>query len=268
MRRAAVLGSPISHSLSPIIHNVAYESLGISARYSSEEVGSHQLDRYLADQLADSSWMGFSLTMPLKETLCGLVDQLNIKIDSVAERIRSANTLYKRDELWHACSTDVTGFSYLLRNRELSTISILGSGGTARAAVESLSKDGMITIYRRNAKRDEFFHAAFPDRKIVFQDWSQVHESWSSNLVINTVPIAAINDLISNFRAPQLLLDALYSPWKPPLTKLQLSFGGEVLTGLDLLCAQALDQIAVMTAQEFDHDEMFALMRKKVEVGL
>ena len=268
MKRAAVLGSPIKHSLSPVIHNAAYEMLGMEARYSAEEVGSGDLDGFLTAQLIDPSWMGFSLTMPLKEVICSLVDRFNIEIDPVAARIHSANTLYKSDNSWSACSTDVTGFSYLLRNRELSTISILGSGGTARAAVESIPSGSLLTIYRRSANRDALFHSAFPERGIVFKDWSYVHESWSSDLVINAVPISAISELIPKFRAPQLLLDALYSPWVPPLTAFQMSAGGEVISGLDLLCAQALDQIVLMTGEDFDKDEMFSFMRKRVEASI
>ena len=113
MKRAAVLGSPIKHSLSPVIHNAAYEMLGIEARYSAEEVGSDVLDGFLSSQLNDPSWIGFSLTMPLKEVICSLVEKFNIEIDPVAARIHSANTLYKSNNLWRACSTDVTGFSYL-----------------------------------------------------------------------------------------------------------------------------------------------------------
>ena len=268
MRRAAVLGSPIKHSLSPVIHNAAYEMLGIEARYSAEEVGSDELDVFLTAQLIDPSWIGFSLTMPLKEVICSLVQKFNIEIDPVAARIQSVNTLYKSKNSWSAFSTDVTGFSYLLGNRELPTISILGSGGTARAAVESLPNSSLITIYRRSADRDALFHSAFPTRRIVFKDWSYVDESWSSDLVINAVPIAAINELVPKFKAPRLLLDALYSPWMPPLTALQMSAGSEVISGLDLLCAQALEQIVLMTGEDFDKDEMFSFIRKRVEVSI
>jgi len=78
MKNAAVLGSPIMHSLSPTLHNAAYEKLGIDATYSAIEVGSSQLESFLKNQLTDSSWMGFSLTMPLKEELCALADNLGI----------------------------------------------------------------------------------------------------------------------------------------------------------------------------------------------
>ncbi len=268
MKRAAVLGYPIQHSLSPAIHNAAYKRLGLQARYSAEEVGSDALDGYLAHQLKESEWIGFSLTMPLKETLCGLIEKFNIQIDPTAERINSANTLYMKNTSWQACSTDVTGFAYLLRNREISTVSILGSGGTARAAIEALPNDGSVNIYRRNPNRDAFIDSAFSEKKIVFKDWSQVHESWSSDLVINTVPISGMSELTSHFESPRLLLDALYSPWPPPLTTLQLSSQGEVITGLDLLCAQALDQIALMTGETFEKDEMFSYLREEVEAIL
>jgi shikimate 5-dehydrogenase len=75
-----------------------------------------------------------------------------------------------------------------------------------------------------------------------------------------------MSELTSHFESPLLLVDALYSPWQPPLTVHQLSAQGEVITGLDLLCAQALDQIAFMTGESFDKDEMFSFLREVVEV--
>lgn len=268
MKRAAVLGNPIQHSLSPAIHNAAYKRLGIEAQYSAEQVGSDVLDDYLAHQLKESEWIGFSLTMPLKEVLCSLVEKFNIHIDPTAERINSANTLYLKNASWQACSTDVSGFGFLLRNREVSTVSILGSGGTARAAIEALPNDASVNIYRRSTNRDAFIHSAFSDKRIVLKDWSQVHEAWRSDLVINTVPISGMSELTSHFESPLLLVDALYSPWQPPLTVHQLSAQGEVITGLDLLCAQALDQIALMTGESFEKDEMFSFLREVVEVTL
>lgn len=268
MKRAAVLGYPIQHSLSPAIHRAAYKRLGLDATYSAEQVGSDELDGYLAHELKESEWIGFSLTMPLKEVLCGLVEKFNIQIDPTAERINSANTLYLKNATWQACSTDVSGFAYLLRNREISTVSILGSGGTARAAIEALPIHAAINIYRRNSNRDAFIRSAFSNKRILFKDWSRVHESWSSNLVINTVPISGMNELTSRFESPRILVDALYSPWPPPLTVRQLSVQGEVITGLDLLCAQALDQITLMTGQEFEKDEMFYYLRKEAEAAL
>lgn len=265
MKNAAVLGSPIKHSLSPTIHDAAYKKLGIDATYSAIEVGAGELGDFLRNQLIESSWMGFSLTMPLKEELCTLADNLGIALDPVARRIYSANTIYRQGNSWRACSTDVEGFTFLLRGRHFSSVSILGAGGTARAAIESLKPDQTIRIFRRNNRRDGEIAAAFPERKLTFEDWSSVEGAWSSELVINTVPMGGMNELLESFSPCSFLIDALYNPWVPPLAKAQESAGHSVLTGLDLLCAQALGQISSMTGQSFSYEEMFRYLRQKVQ---
>ena len=266
MKNAAVLGSPIMHSLSPTLHNAAYEKLGIDATYSAIEVGASQLESFLKNQLTDSSWMGFSLTMPLKEELCALADSLGIALDSVARRIYSANTIYREGQSWRACSTDVDGFAFLLQGRQVSSISILGAGGTARAAIESLQPHHSIKIFRRNNSRDVAIAAAFPERKLSFSDWSTVEEAWSSDLVINTVPSAGMNEVLESFTPCSLLIDALYFPWMPPLAKAQESAGRSVITGLDLLCAQALRQISLMCGASFSYEEMFQFLRQRIQL--
>ncbi len=99
---AAVLGSPIGHSLSPLLHNVAYKHLGVQGQYEAIEVKSGQLSEFLSTTQKDV----FSLTMPLKEEL---VD-LGFPTSELTKRIRSANTLIKVGDTWKVNSTDVVGF--------------------------------------------------------------------------------------------------------------------------------------------------------------
>ncbi|MEY3365230.1 MAG: hypothetical protein RL332_1030, partial [Actinomycetota bacterium] len=99
MIKAAVLGSPISHSLSPRLHTAAYKFLNISGTYSSFEVSTGSLREFLADKT--DSWSGFSLTMPLKEEALSCVDF----IDPLVRRIKSGNTLVNEDGIWKLYST-------------------------------------------------------------------------------------------------------------------------------------------------------------------
>ena len=107
MIKAAVLGSPISHSLSPLLHSTAYAQLGLSAKYEAIEVKADNLARFMDER--DETWTGFSLTMPLKEEAITYADN----IDNLAKRINSANTLYRKAGEWHATSTDVIGLLML-----------------------------------------------------------------------------------------------------------------------------------------------------------
>ena len=113
MIRAAVLGSPISHSLSPKIHRHAYELLGLDSTYSAIEVDERSFPdfyREATSQSDASEWSGFSLTMPLKE----IVLQFCKSVDPVVEIINSGNTLYRVDNSWRVTSTDYLAFKKLL----------------------------------------------------------------------------------------------------------------------------------------------------------
>lgn len=263
MNFAAVLGSPISHSLSPAIHNAAYKELGIDATYGAFDVEKGELAAFLRARLDDPSWIGFSLTMPLKEEICGQAASLGISLDALSARISSANTIFRKERRWFATSTDVSGFSYLLKNRGFHSVSILGAGGTARAAIESLPADcGVISVFRRNNSRDQQLRLAFPNRQLEIHPWAKSDLAWSSSIVINTVPTRGVEELLPTFRTPSLLLDSLYSPWLPPLSALQSAANGELITGLDLLCAQALRQVSLMTNSNFDEDRLFNVLKE------
>ncbi|MFM7355985.1 MAG: shikimate dehydrogenase family protein, partial [Actinomycetota bacterium] len=115
MKRAAVLGSPISHSLSPLIHNHAYSLLEYPAIYEAIEVKSGELSKFLTRELANSEVLGFSLTMPLKEELAQLSTP-DLQVEARAKAIDSANTIYKDGQSWKVSSTDVDGFEFLLKD--------------------------------------------------------------------------------------------------------------------------------------------------------
>ena len=104
--QAAVLGSPIAHSLSPAIHNFAYRLLGFDGKYGAIEIDQTALLAWLCKELTpQSSWIGFSLTMPLKEVLCSRPFSEFITVDSRSFRIQSANTIFREPSGWSATST-------------------------------------------------------------------------------------------------------------------------------------------------------------------
>ena len=116
-KRAAVLGSPISHSLSPALHNAAYLALNIEGKYDAVEVKSGELSGFMNEvRKTDANWIGFSLTMPLKEEVLKVAD----KVDPLAKQINSANTLIPTLDGWFATSTDVAGFIWALAQHEVS----------------------------------------------------------------------------------------------------------------------------------------------------
>ena len=262
--KAAVLGSPIKHSLSPLIHNHAYKVLGFDGDYAAIEVKQDELRRFLSpERLSDPDWCGFSLTMPLKEEICSKEYRDLIEVETRAERIRSANTVFRNGMNWKATSTDVTGIEFLLNDRKFHKVAILGAGGTARAALDSRHlKNTEIVIYRRSASRDSLIIEAFPEHRIQFLAWDEIDEVDGVDLLINTVPDDGVSSIYFDSQAVPLLLDAIYSPWLPTFSRRQLEGGGQLLSGIDLLCAQAIFQIEAMTQKSFDRQSLFGELKK------
>jgi shikimate dehydrogenase len=136
--RGAVLGSPISHSLSPALHRAAFERIGVEGSYEAIDVPSGTLHQFFLAHESDFDY--FSLTMPLKEE----AHLLNVTCNELSLRIGSINTLYKKEGRWFGTSTDGSGFLAALDAQGHSRFShalILGAGGTARAVADVLNNE-------------------------------------------------------------------------------------------------------------------------------
>lgn len=153
--RAAVLGSPIAHSLSPVLHNAAYRALGLDdweyGRFELDEAG---LPDFLAG-LAPGTWAGFSLTMPLKRAVIPLLDE----VSETALAVDAVNTLvFEADGRRTGDNTDVLGLVAALRERGIERVpsaAVLGAGATASSALAALARLGaeQITVYLRSPER-------------------------------------------------------------------------------------------------------------------
>jgi len=260
--RAAVLGSPISHSLSPLLHQSAYEILGAQGTYEAIEVEAGQLSNFLKDK--DSGWTGFSLTMPLKEEVLAIAHV----VDPVAQMISSANTLYRKDNLWLASSTDITGFGFALDSRgftKAKSAIILGAGATARAVVGAL--DGRIEeikIVSRNTGREEAIRKCATKSSITFVPWEYTTPIAQSDLVVNTTPLYGA-DLFADYlptKISTLFFEVLYRPWPTVLHSRWRENGGETMDGIDLLVHQAIEQIALFSGKSIDRVSMAQELRK------
>ena len=260
-KRAAVLGSPISHSLSPALHNAAYLSLGIEGKYDAVEVKSGELDAFMKQvREANVNWIGFSLTMPLKEETLLVAD----KVDALAKRINSANTLLPTLDGWLATSTDVSGFIWALAQHEVANfqrVQIIGAGATARAAAAAIDAPGReIEVINRNPERENALRNSVVDATLTFRSWQDV--TLDADLVINTSPKHAADNLPTG---RGVLFESLYDPWP---TNLAANWKGQVIDGMDLLIHQAIDQIHLMTGYVIDRQLMYKVLRTAGEAEL
>ncbi|MBT2385983.1 shikimate dehydrogenase [Streptomyces sp. ISL-11] len=251
--RAAVLGSPIAHSLSPVLHRAAYAELGLGEwTYDRFEVDEAALPGFL-DGL-DAAWAGLSLTMPLKRAVIPLLDS----VSDTAASVEAVNTVVLTgDGRRVGDNTDIPGIAAALRERgveKVASAAVLGAGATASSALAALARicAGEVTVYVRSAERAAEMRE-WGERlgvSVRTADWSRAAEALVAPLVIATTPAGATDALADAVpQRPGTLFDVLYEPWPTPLAAAWAARGGAVLGGLDLLVHQAVLQVELMTGR-------------------
>jgi len=259
--RGAVLGSPIRHSLSPILHKSAYDFLGIEGRYEAIDVPSGTLENFITTRGADFDY--FSLTMPLKEEVMAL----GFATDNKTNEIQSGNTVYRHNESWRLTSTDGSGLISALSHAGLKTFNrvlILGAGGTARAvtgSLDSVAKE--IHVLGRSSIRQEALERAIHSSQFTYRRWTLDIDFSEYDLVVNTTPAGAA-DLLADSVYPgttSLLFDVIYKPWPTELAKRWNDCGGKVINGLELLLYQGIDQLEIVLDRKVDRSALAQHLR-------
>jgi shikimate dehydrogenase len=252
--RAAVLGSPIAHSLSPVLHRAAYAALGLADhRYDRFEVDEAGLPGFLAGlDVEGDGWAGLSLTMPLKRAVIPLLDE----VSGTALAVDAVNTvLFQPDGRRTGDNTDVPGLLAALRERGVTRVesaAVLGAGATASSALAALGRvcDGEVTAYVRGPERAAQMRD-LGERlgvKVATQPWESAAGAFDTPLTIATTPAGAADVLAGSVpKDPGTLFDVLYHPWPTALAAAWAERGGTVLGGLDLLVHQAVLQCELFT---------------------
>ncbi|MEU6816373.1 shikimate dehydrogenase [Streptomyces sp. NPDC046860] len=252
-RRAAVLGKPIAHSLSPVLHRAAYAELGLADwsydRFEVDEAGLPAFFEGLGPE-----WAGLSLTMPLKRAVMPLLDEVSV----TAASVDAVNTVvFTEDGRKVGDNTDIPGMVAALREHgieEVESAAILGAGATASSALAALSRvcAGEVVVYVRSAARaaEMLEWGERLDVEVRTADWADAAEALRAPLVIATTPAGTADALASAVpERPATLFDVLYDPWPTELAARWSMFGGAVVGGLDLLVHQAVLQVERMTGR-------------------
>lgn len=264
--RCAVLGSPIAHSLSPVLHRAAYAELGLDWTYEAMEVDSAGLAGFL-DGL-DETWRGLSLTMPLKRTVLPLLDDR----DPWAEASGAANTVVLDEGRRHGFNTDVPGAVAALTERHggpFGSAVMLGGGATAASLLLALSEVGCRSarLLVREPARAAATQAVV-DRKgrgPAVQVGRLDEQFDEVDVLVSTIPAAAQTpDLVARSRRARVVFEVIYDPWPTPIAGAALDDGRPLVGGLDLLVHQAALQVALMTG----HDAPLTAMRTAGERAL
>jgi shikimate dehydrogenase len=249
-RRAAVLGHPIDHSLSPALHRAAYDHLGLDWDYSAIDVSADGLADFLAS--LGPEWVGLSLTMPLKEAVIGLLTE----VEPRAATVRAVNTVILDGTERKGFNTDITGLQSILSDALIgpsSTATVVGAGATARSAIAALAAVGVprVRVLSRRSEAVMELTALADELAIATEGgpWPPSPDALGTDVVVSTVP----SDVASAFPVPSppgLLIDVLYDPWPTPLAAAWRNAGGQLVGGLELLVRQAVEQVALMTGNE------------------
>jgi shikimate dehydrogenase len=256
VKRAAVLGSPIAHSLSPVLHRAAYAELGLTGWcYGRFEVDEAGIPGFLDGlDVAGQGWAGLSLTMPLKRAVIPLLDE----ISDTATSVEAVNTvIFGEDGRRTGDNTDIPGIVSALSESgvtEVGAAAVLGAGATASSALAALARVGCreATVYVRSRARAAEMRQwgerlGVPVRT---EAWADAVKALSAPLVIATTPSGAADALADAVPdRPGALFDVLYEPWPTPLAVAWRERGGAVVGGLDLLAHQAVLQVEQMTGR-------------------
>jgi shikimate dehydrogenase len=284
--KAAVLGSPIAHSLSPVLHNAAYQALGLDDwSYTAIECDAVGLPALVSGCGPD--WAGLSLTMPLKLAVLPLLD----RTEPLAAATGAANTVvFAADGERHGYNTDVAGMVAALAgigvtpaatststSTPVSTpvsasATVLGAGGTARSALAALRELGLteaVVLVRDQARAGDLLAAA--GRLGIAVDLRPFTEGLrGGDLLISTIPAGASDiwaeQAVVPGHLPSAVLDVVYHPWPTVLARAAIRVGIPVASGLDLLLHQAARQVELMTGRPAPLPAMRAAVSAKTRV--
>jgi shikimate dehydrogenase len=246
-RAACIIGWPVDHSRSPLIHNYWLKAYGIAGEYRREAVPPDDFESFI-QSLAARDYVGANVTVPHKEA--ALAFSLP---DDRAKAVGAANTLWIEGGFLHSTNTDVEGFLHNLDaaapqwNRGLSNAVVVGAGGAARAVVYALlSREvARITIINRTAPRAEALKARFLDR-VEVAAWDGLNGLLAdADLFVNTTTLGMagqpeLNADLGQLPSHAIVADLVYVPLITPLLKSATARGLRTADGLGMLLHQAV----------------------------
>lgn len=253
-RKAGVVGSPVEHSLSPVLHGAAYAALGLDGwTYDRIERDADGLPRLTGG--LGTEWAGLSVTMPGKRAALALASEATERAVSVG----AANTLVHRaDGGWDADCTDVDGVTGALRSAagfsSGRTGLLLGAGGTAAAALAAFAELGLgeaTLAVREPARASEVLETAervgVRIRTVRLDALDLARAASAADVAVSTLPTGAVDDRAQELARSACLLDVVYHPWPTALATAVRQAGGRLATGLDMLLHQSFGQVEQFT---------------------
>jgi len=258
-----LLGYPVTHSVSPVMHNAAFTELGLPHRYYALEVTLEILEETISEKIKTGSCGGANVTIPHK---IEVIQHIDILMDS-ARKAGAVNTIEKKDDQLLGHNTDGVGGVRALREKygELSDakIVLLGAGGAARAiAYELAPMIQELTVLNRSVEKARILSDSLRGNT----SYGSLYESSvikSADILINTTPVGMYpyideSPIESSILHPDLLVyDIIYNPLRTKLLKQAESAGARTLGGLWMLVYQGVESFKIWTGKEPSADTMY-----------
>ncbi len=269
-KQAAVIGNPITHSKSPLIHNHFIRKYNINAIYTPIKIITESDLISIISTIRHPNWVGINVTIPHKEKIIDYLDS----VDDNVEIIGACNTIINQNGTLHGANTDAEGFYFPLMDKTFNTVTILGNGGAAKAVLYQCAKikiPNINIIARNHSKSDQLvkrltdkFNTSFKFRS--FEDKnSDIIES--SELIVNTTNVGMNAhdqpfEFIGLINHKQIFYDLIYSPWKTQMMLICESNGARVLNGAPMLAHQGALAFEKFFNQSADTIEMLKLIEE------
>ncbi|MBD2184743.1 shikimate dehydrogenase [Planktothrix sp. FACHB-1355] len=277
-----VIGNPIEHSLSPVMHNAAIATLGVDYVYLPFPVKPEDLQVAIAGFAAIGT-IGFNVTIPHKQAIIPLLSE----VSPIARSVGAVNSVWRTDKGWSGTNTDVEGFLAPLLNLSPSsqerdwsqtTALVLGYGGAARAVVAGCAQLGVqqVKVIGRSPQKlndflDSWLNSRLPVRLSV-HNWQELPNLLSeANLLVNTTPIGMYPrveesplsaDEIAKLPKGAIVYDLIYTPNPTLFLKLAKQQGADAIDGLEMLVQQGAAALQIWLQQSVPVDVMRQSLRR------
>ena len=259
----ALIGNPVSHSLSPIMQNAAFKYLGLDLIYIAIPCKDKDLELVL-NSLKKINCKGLNITIPYKEKVFDICSE----ISPIANKLKAINTLKLNSEKeWSGTNTDVEGFIYPLKKLNLTKKQsiVLGSGGAARSVIQgliNLNFSKISVISRNKSSLDELtknFKNQIQIQSLLNSDNQAQNLVEEADLIVNTTPVGmktaknATNvlpygkDFWRSLNSKSIIYDLIYNPAPTPLLQIGDKKGCMTIDGLEMLVAQGIGSLSFWT---------------------
>jgi len=265
-----IVGDPVSHSLSPAMHNAAYERLGIDDQfvYLGADVKIENLEKVVSAMRVMDNFYGLTCTIPHKVEVIRYLDW----IDETAKKIGAVNTVVKKNGLLCGYNTDWLGAVIPLEkitSLKGKKVLVLGAGGAARAIVYGLVKKGSL-VYILNRTLERAINLA-EEFKVEVLNFNQEKEIGNFDVIINATPVGMEpfqNETPFNTKyieKSQIVFDIVYTPSKTKLLKEAGKKGAKIIYGLEMLLYQGVAQFEIYTGLKAPVEVMREILNEKLK---